>query len=66
VTSQNIHHDGERRDMGGHDEDQNYKLTKSKEFATPWAKDNHTGIGHAVNLGIPDFELPDHESRVAS
>jgi hypothetical protein len=65
VTRQDVHHDGEGRDVGSHNEYQYHELTKPKELAADWAENDHTSVGHAVGLGISDLELANHISCVA-
>ena len=43
--------------MSPHDEDQEECLNCPNELPTPWAKENFTSIGHAVDLWMPQLEL---------
>lgn len=64
VLGQIVHHDGEREDVTGHDEDQEEQLASTEEFAAKATHQHFTGVGHVVHLGIGLFKLADNVTSV--
>lgn len=64
VVRKRVHHHRERKDMATHDEDKEQQLGNSQELSPPSPEHYLSGIRHAVNMRIPQLELPDHISGV--
>lgn len=59
-----VERDGEGKDVGGHNEEEEDDLGESEELAAERAEEDHAGVGHVVDVWVAGFELPDHVAGV--
>lgn len=55
-----VHHDDERQDVAAHDEHQEQKLRGAEQLAPEATEHDLAGVGHAVDMGVAQLELPYH------
>lgn len=65
MIGEDVHLDGERQDMGGHDEDQNQDLHHLNDFPGDGAADILCGVGKAVHAHMLHLELVDDKTSVS-
>jgi hypothetical protein len=55
-----VEHDGEGKDVGGHDEEEEDDLGEAEELAAERAKEDHAGVGQVVDVWVAGLELADY------
>lgn len=64
MVGENVHQDIEHQNVAGHEEDQKQQLAETQQLTTEAAHEKLTGISHAVNLRVAQFELANLIARV--
>ena len=64
MGSDSVEHDCEGEDVGGHNEEKEDELGDAEEFPAEGTEEDHTCVGHIVDLGVASFELADYVAGV--
>ena len=57
VLGNSVHHDTESQDVTTHNENREEQLAQTEQLATKSTKQDLTGIGQVLNMGVPRAEL---------
>ena len=64
VAGDGVEQHGKGENVTGHQEDTEQQLAKEEDLASNAAKEEFTGIAHAVDLGVAELELADDIARI--
>lgn len=60
MVGKGVHGDRKSQDMTCHEENQKEHLADKQQFPAEWTHKHFAGIGHARDVRISPFKLPDH------
>lgn len=64
MSCEHVQHYREMEDVAAHDEDEEEDLGASKDLKSPATGHHFSCVCHAVDVGVGEFKLADHEASV--